>query len=548
MSYFSGRSNSYRAPTHGAHNLETFARVRSTFDNRQVAHVWIQQNQNYGRSNNGNFYFDGGTIYSYGSHFPIATILETKIDSRRIVLVTEDSYSPSTGQHQGYVRNALQGRTDLAIFYVPTLGNLNVKKLDAKTLDAMRRIFIGQIANLELTVANYAKENSEPWTPQFEGATNFAAEYFAEYTAELAQARESYRLFQRAFKYRRKLPEDCAAFIVAEKAAEKKATFESKLSEARRTAKLVPRVFENIADLRNVPEFGTLDAYKIDENIRVLKSAIAKFNQSRFWLNRGKAGTVPKRAVKTALDTLAPMLASWEQYRVDNEREGLRAHLLRTAADIVSYIGDSMNDTYAASVAEYMPTLESRNWQLVNRDGTTYRGEIPHLLRDLAGVKNDVPEYETVVAWLTRQASIALAIDSIEIGRPAYRETARESNEEKARRWIAGENVPGFQQTSPTLVRKRGDTLETSRGASAPFAQAVGIYRAASLCKSRGTSWHRNGEHMRVGSFELDSIASDGSIRVGCHHIDLNEMERLAVREIPQQVTARFPLPVMVQS
>lgn len=76
--------------------------MKTVFDNRQCAHIWAQQSQPNGRSNNGNMFFENSTIYSYGYHFPIATFIDDNT-----VLINNDSYSVSTGKQQGYVRYAV---------------------------------------------------------------------------------------------------------------------------------------------------------------------------------------------------------------------------------------------------------------------------------------------------------------------------------------------------------------------------------------------------------------------------------------------------------
>lgn len=74
-------------------------------DRRQLAHIWAQQTKAHGRASN--FYFDGPTIYSYGSHFPIARFIER--NDRRAVLFTTRTYSNSTAQHLSATRGALHG-------------------------------------------------------------------------------------------------------------------------------------------------------------------------------------------------------------------------------------------------------------------------------------------------------------------------------------------------------------------------------------------------------------------------------------------------------
>lgn len=67
-------------------------------DNSQVAHLWANRSRE--RAKGSNFYFEGDTIYSYGSHFPIARHFGG------VVLFTNQSYSVSTSRHISYVRQA----------------------------------------------------------------------------------------------------------------------------------------------------------------------------------------------------------------------------------------------------------------------------------------------------------------------------------------------------------------------------------------------------------------------------------------------------------
>ena len=48
-------------------------RQRHVFSNREIPHLWAHQTQDEARNGTASFYFRGATIYSYGSHFPIAT-------------------------------------------------------------------------------------------------------------------------------------------------------------------------------------------------------------------------------------------------------------------------------------------------------------------------------------------------------------------------------------------------------------------------------------------------------------------------------------------
>lgn len=90
----------------------------------QIAHLWAEQNLTEGadvkrlKKNTGegsNFFWRDSTIYSYGGHFPIARVIQTK--KGKAVLFTRRGYSVTTSGHKSTVRDALRGR-DLPTFYV----------------------------------------------------------------------------------------------------------------------------------------------------------------------------------------------------------------------------------------------------------------------------------------------------------------------------------------------------------------------------------------------------------------------------------------------
>lgn len=91
--------------------------MATVFSNSQVAHVWAQQRQEEGRSHNGQFYFRGRQLFSYGSHFLVGQFVTNK-RGERAVLLNSDSYSPTTGRHQSYARQAVGG-LGLPIFHTP---------------------------------------------------------------------------------------------------------------------------------------------------------------------------------------------------------------------------------------------------------------------------------------------------------------------------------------------------------------------------------------------------------------------------------------------
>jgi len=71
--------------------------------NHGVAHAFAQQNSESGKTNNGNMFYEGRVIYSYGDHYPIAIFLKNGM-----VAFNSTSSSPTTeGKHKNAVNRAL---------------------------------------------------------------------------------------------------------------------------------------------------------------------------------------------------------------------------------------------------------------------------------------------------------------------------------------------------------------------------------------------------------------------------------------------------------
>lgn len=79
--------------------------TRQKIVREDVAHVWAHRLQEEARNKGGNLYFYGDTIYSYGSHFPIAKHVEHK--GQRCILFTTRTYSNTTRGHCYEVERAI---------------------------------------------------------------------------------------------------------------------------------------------------------------------------------------------------------------------------------------------------------------------------------------------------------------------------------------------------------------------------------------------------------------------------------------------------------
>jgi hypothetical protein len=92
--------------------------MKQVYPTRELAHIWAHNGQPSGRNPRGNVFFDNGTIYSYGTHFPMARHVSYR--GKACVFMSASSYSNTTAKHKSHVRRAIP--SGVPVFYVnPTL-------------------------------------------------------------------------------------------------------------------------------------------------------------------------------------------------------------------------------------------------------------------------------------------------------------------------------------------------------------------------------------------------------------------------------------------
>ena len=69
-------------------------RNKHVFNTGEIPHLWAHHTQDEARNRQGNLYFVGDTIYSYGSHFPIARQITNDAGQRAILFTTGLTASP----------------------------------------------------------------------------------------------------------------------------------------------------------------------------------------------------------------------------------------------------------------------------------------------------------------------------------------------------------------------------------------------------------------------------------------------------------------------
>lgn len=84
-------------------------RQKHVFKSDEIPHLWVHKTQDSARNQQGNFYFDGDTIYSYGSHYPLAKHVTAERKSAILINTSTRNHggSVTTTQHRYAVRRAI---------------------------------------------------------------------------------------------------------------------------------------------------------------------------------------------------------------------------------------------------------------------------------------------------------------------------------------------------------------------------------------------------------------------------------------------------------
>lgn len=85
-----------------------------------VCHAWVHQktSENFGSEGRSrNCFYEGDTLYSYGSHFELAKFINIPGRDKPFVLINGVSYSQTTSAHQSDIRSAVNGVYDYMVVY-----------------------------------------------------------------------------------------------------------------------------------------------------------------------------------------------------------------------------------------------------------------------------------------------------------------------------------------------------------------------------------------------------------------------------------------------
>lgn len=252
----------------------TGKRAKEVFGTGEVPHIWAHHVQESGRNPQGNLYFDDTTIYSYGSHFPIAKHIANK-HGKRAVLFTTGSYGPTTRGHMNCVRGAIPPT-------VPVFNLYASKITDALQHPKNLKAYRTRMEELLLQSARARSTHTIKW----------AAEQAAEIRKEMAQYIKFFALTNI------KLPSLTKPDAAKLKALRAKEAENFKIAEAHRLADQAQRAIDNAEAIVEWRAGGRFNApYDAPTMLRIEEAEVVTSRGARIPLEDAAKGYILARHV-----------------------------------------------------------------------------------------------------------------------------------------------------------------------------------------------------------------------------------------------------------
>lgn len=501
--------------------------TRTVFDNDSVAHVWAQNTQDSGRSHNGQFYFEGPALYSYGSHYLVGFILEG------VAFLNADSNSPTTNRHRSRAAGAVSHRRRV---YVPNLTPLAAAFRWAAAEGGDERVGRPRAVDAQ-DVAKRFRDSVRAWALEtYAGRLSYGSFVKGEPLDSLAPVLEAFGLGRSVAKVTR----DIEARTRKAEAQAAKLKAEAQERDARNAAQI---------DAQDIAQ-----AVESREPVTRLEDMNRRLLAAQKWAKGHKGWT---RAWATIRETRAQVRAALDLVNRRHERAqeraaarngvaAMRAGLatLETGAPLPTAYGWRHDSTWGAEGDAQGDGAEAQN----ARERAAFLAA-QGVAQVLAGAPLGAAMRGALEALAARLEPMRAEAEAARRTRAQERaeERARERLErERAEReaWLAGDKAARFygrdaqggaylravDVTRDESGNVTGGTLETSQGANVPLAHALRVFRFLKHCRDTGTPWQRNGRTIRVGFYQVDSVDSDGSFRAGCHRINWPQVAALAER------------------
>jgi hypothetical protein len=135
--------------------------MRHVYPTSEVPHLWAHQSQDEARNPQGNLFFNGPTIYSYRTSWPLARIYK-HVKRGVLVLTNANRCSVTTGGHQSAVNQACSHRTSAAVPHVECRYYAG-RSIDAQDHELNAAYFQSEIARLSKEAGRVLSVRSVNW-------------------------------------------------------------------------------------------------------------------------------------------------------------------------------------------------------------------------------------------------------------------------------------------------------------------------------------------------------------------------------------------------
>lgn len=561
------------------------------FDNAMTAHVWAQQRQHSGRSHNGNFYFEGTRIYSYGGHFVAGLALPGRkfaVNANGYSMTTNGKHMPAVRRAVSYVYFSFPDLTDIAdsleAFAKWQAGERTAPQPHART--QLSAYLAKRFASLDDDSAQYvysllhpgrswqtfkarAQSKAEKAARASSAAARRADRRAAAELASVPLALVRERSWKQADSYgQRNLRETLKDWRTAHLAAGGP-RIKAAVWQRIKLARAILKAAEAGSD-RSGNTSDSVKARALISNLRRLR--MADFKLSYAADNREPLAACQSIPALEMLQDSALMLTRYAKRMPAGTRERLLQLHEYGKAGVRFIEGEHANAERKRRARE---DLKRTVKELAHR---AKGPPVPELIAHKASYWE---RYATLIADFRaagRFSAMASRLESLLPEIEARADAARSEYEreqaaaraererlaalpadEKRAMWRAGGAIPlemvraASYETGP-LLRANGaevsgctitaGELETSEGAKVPLRHAFAVFAFVRDCRAAGLPWlpvgpsslaDRNWSHarhgpsrIRVGHFQVDSIDACGDFVAGCHSIKWAEVERLA--------------------
>jgi hypothetical protein len=546
-----------------------------------VAHLFANRSQDTARTSSQNFYFNGPSLFSYGSHFVVAHWLETGAGA--VLLWNSDSYSVSTSRHQGHARNALTRYTWDNAWHIPGIKADDVRspyglvKLAARMLETaggkfaeagntarrsgkrdglfsegMRRASIAdKLAAFLLEGKGDAAEVSKetkaaarairatvaklPADALGTSHDNAAEKEVCNAAARVIGKEEARERIRRDAERVRCLVDEargqfayCVACGILDEAGKYRggnpasvATMYRRAKDAANLADIVNGLAKQFAIRRpKMPDAAAL----VHEYEAATIAASAKENEEDARRNLARAERDYRRRMRgNVRGRNIGSAARWLSFADDRAAPGeLPAWMSERAQNILARAKRAYRIASAVEDLAHASMHDIRNGDRHANAGREYREAIRRIERGAAHLPAHHPalrEHAAMIAGLpSLRGMLAHALSSFAQEDAAQIEAWREGK--------PGASVP--RDVGPLLRLERSEIV-TSWGARVPVGVAPMLWKIVNHVRANGAAQDIT-PPAQVGPFRLERIEADGAIVVGCHVIAFAELEHIARR------------------